>query len=234
MQRRFAEALARRDLSRDRVIAAVVRLLDVGHIRIGNSAYADANGSFGATTLRARHASVGRDRLRLDFVGKSGKAHSIAIADRRLASVVRGCREIPGQRLFQFLDADGQRHAVDSGDVNDWLRDCCGDFTAKTFRTWHASVIAFAAIAASDEVPTMVTVMKQVSDKLGNTPAIARKSYVHPALIDVLSNVIGWNPQWLAGRRATQWLSRAERGFIAMLEDVGAAPAGAGGAGAAQ
>lgn len=212
--------LARRDLSRERVVAAVVRLLDTGHIRIGNRHYAQANKSFGATTLRSRHATVGRDRLRLEFTGKSGKPHSITIADRRLTSVVRLCQDLPGQQLFQFVDADGARHAVTSGDVNDWLRQCCGDFTAKMFRTWHASVIAFGALVESDGQARMRAVMDIVASQLGNTPAVARKSYVHPAILDVLTGEREWMSKWTKLPRASQGLEPVERGFLQFLESA--------------
>lgn len=220
IRERVSADMARRDLSRDRVVAAVVRLLDTGHIRIGNRQYAAANKSFGATTLRNRHARVGRDTLRLEFIGKSGKAHSITIADRRLASVVRQCRDLPGQQLFQFFDADGARHAVTSGDVNDWLRQCCGDFTAKMFRTWHASVIAFGALVESDGQVRMRAVMDLVASQLGNTPAVARKSYVHPTILDVLTGERDWKDSWAKLPRAAQGMEPVERGFLRFLESA--------------
>ncbi len=218
---RVTADLARRDLSRDRVVAAVVRLLDTGHIRIGNRAYAAANNSFGATTLRNRHATVGRDTLRLEFTGKSGKAHSITIADRRLAGVVRQCRDLPGQQLFQFVDADGARHAVDSGDVNTWLRACSGDFTAKMFRTWHASSIAFGAMVDAGGSAKIKPVMELVAERLGNTPAVARKSYVHPGILSVLTGERQWNPDWSRLPRAAKGLDRVERGLLAFIDSAG-------------
>ncbi|MFM9977185.1 MAG: DNA topoisomerase IB [Sphingomonadaceae bacterium] len=217
IRERVSTDLARRDLSRERVVAAVVRLLDTGHIRIGNRQYAAANNSFGATTLRNRHARVGRDTLRLEFIGKSGKAHSITIADRRLASVVRQCQDLPGQQLFQFVDADGARHEVTSGDVNDWLRICCGAFTAKMFRTWHASVIAFGALVESGGEVKMRPVMDLVASQLGNTPAVARKSYVHPALLDVLTGERIWQKEWAKLPRAAKRMEPVERGFLNFL-----------------
>lgn len=218
IRRRVDADLARRDLSRDRVIAAVVRLLDSGSIRVGNRQYARTNKSFGATTLRNRHASVSGDRVQLDFVGKSGKRQQVTLADRRLAGVVRRCRDLPGQELFQYLDADGTRHPVGSTDVNDWLHHCCGDFTAKAFRTWHASVIAFAALADSGGTVRMQDVLAQVAACLGNTPAVARKSYVHPLLLAILSGEVAWHDEWAHRPRATRWLSRDERGLLALLD----------------
>lgn len=217
---RVAADLARRDLSRDRVVAAVVRLLDTGHIRIGNRHYADTNKSFGATTLRNRHVRASREKLRLEFTGKSGKAHNITIADRRLATVVRQCQDLPGQQLFQFVDGDGARHPVTSGDVNDWLRQCCGDFTAKMFRTWHASVIAFGALVDSDGQARMRAVMDVVAAKLGNTPAVARKSYVHPGLLAILGGERPWQDEWARLPRTAKGMQPVERGLLRFLGTV--------------
>lgn len=219
--RQRAEAdLRKRGLPRDRVVAAVVRLLDTGHIRVGNRAYAAANKSFGATTLRNRHAQVGRDRLRLEFVGKAGKPQSITLTDRRLISVVRKCQDLPGQQLFQFVDEDGGRHAIDSADVNDWLRQCCGAFTAKMFRTWHASTIAFGAMIDGAGAVRLKPVMDLVAARLGNTPAVARKSYVHPAILSVLTGEREWRPGWARLPRAAKGLDRVERGLLAFLDDI--------------
>ena len=221
IRQRIDADLRRRGVPRERVIAAVVRLLDTGRIRIGNRAYAAQNKSFGATTLRNRHVEVGRDRLRLEFTGKSGKPQSITIADRRLAGVVRQCRDLPGQQLFQYVDAYGSRRSIDSGDINDWLRQCCGDYTAKMFRTWHASVIAFAALVDSKGETGIKPVMEQVAQQLGNTPAVARKSYVHPAIIAVLAGERPWQPEWQRLPRAARGLDRTERGFLRFLADAG-------------
>ncbi len=220
IRQRVEADLRKRGLPRDRVIAAVVRLLDTGHIRVGNRAYAAANNSFGATTLRTRHATVDRNRLRLEFTGKSGKAQSITIADRRLIGVVRQCQDLPGQQLFQYVDSDGARHDVGSGDVNDWLRQCCGDFTAKMFRTWHASTIAFGAMIDGAGTAKLKPVMELVAKQLGNTPAVARKSYVHPAILAVLTGEREWNSDWARLPRAAQGLDRIERGLLAFLADT--------------
>lgn len=218
IRRRVEHDLARRGLSRDRIVAAVVRLLDIGVVRVGNRQYARANKSFGATTLRNRHVKLGRDRVRLRFTGKSGKQQDITLNDRRLAGVVRRCLDLPGQHLFQYLDDAGEAHPVGSSDVNDWLRQCCGDFTAKSFRTWHASVIAYAALADSDGQVRMRDVLAQVAARLGNTPAVARNSYVHPLLLAILSGEVAWQAEWARRPRATRWLSRNERGFLALLQ----------------
>lgn len=218
IRREVDKALARRDISRDRVIAAVVRLLDTGCIRVGNQQYVRANKSFGATTLRGRHATAGRERLRLEFAGKSGKLHSITIGDRRLASLVRRLKDVPGQELFRYRDENGDWRAVGSADVNVWLREISGgEFTAKYFRTWHASVLAFGAIAESDGNARLGEVMQAVADRLGNTPAVARKSYVHPTLISILTGERTWPETAKAAHRAPRRLTATERGLLALL-----------------
>lgn len=218
LRRQVQRDLAGSMLGKARVVAAVVRLLDLGHVRIGNEDYAKANGSFGATTLRNRHARAGRERVKLEYVGKSGKMHCISIADRRLATVVRRCQEVPGQLLFQYLDRDGGRHAVTSQDVNDYLRAHMGDFTAKHFRTWGASVIAFGALARAKGQMKLKDMLAEVAQKLGNTPAIARKSYVHPAIIEAVFDPPDRN--WSLPRAAGM-LSREERGLLAFLDQHG-------------
>lgn len=220
IRRRIESGLARRDLSRERVIAAVVRLLDLTQIRVGNRQYAKDNGSFGVTTLRRRHATLARDTLRLEFVGKSGKAHRIAIGDRRLMGVVRACDALPGQQLFQYRDADGAVHSLTSGDVNGWLADIADDITAKHFRTWHASVLAFEAIAAARGAARLKDVLALVADRLGNTPAVARKSYIHPVLIEILAGDRPWDPAWSRLPRGAAGLSRGERGFLAFVDMI--------------
>ena len=186
IRKQIERDLARRDMSRERVVAAVVHLLDQGKIRVGNRAYAAANMSFGATTLRNRHADVRGERVTFSFIGKSGKAQRVSIEDRRLARIVKRCLAEPGQELFQYVDADGNQRAITSSDVNDYLRAYSDGFTAKDFRTWGASVIAFQVFVASKGHTSLKHVLAEVSEKLGNTPAIARKSYVHPAIIEAV------------------------------------------------
>lgn len=190
--------LRRHGLPRERVLAAVLRLMEATFIRIGNAEYARANGSFGLTTLRGRHVAVEGSRIHLSFRGKSGRRHESDINDRRLARIVRACRELPGYELFQYLDEAGKRHTIDSGDVNDYLRDITGeDITAKDFRTWAGTVLAARALrelalpelpvqptAASQQKHTITRVIEQVARQLGNTPAICRRCYIHPAILD--------------------------------------------------
>ena len=218
VRKRVEADLAQRALTRERALASVVRLLDQGVVRIGNESYAKANKSFGATTLRQRHVTVSGKTVRLRFKAKSGKMQEVAVTDRRLAHFVRKMEDLPGQNLFQYVDEDGDPQPVGSAEVNEYLCQTMGEhFTAKNFRTWHASVLAFGMLARAKEQLTLSALMEEVAAKLGNTPTIARKSYVHPAVIALVER----QQKWRAGLklpRKTQWLSREERGLIELLE----------------
>jgi len=218
LRRRVEADLRKRKLSRDTVIAAVVRLLDSGRIRVGNEAYAEANKSYGATTLRNRHAKVAGRTVKMRFKAKSGIEREFRITDATLSRVVKQCQDLPGQNLFQYLDEDGKAHPVTSTDVNDYIRDATGeDFTAKHFRTWSASVIAFEQVcAAGEEGVGLKAMLEPVAEALGNTPAISRKSYVHPAIVEALKDAPRRRLA-LHCPRATKYLSGAERGLIAFL-----------------
>jgi DNA topoisomerase I len=202
----FGEALpairkqVKRDLSqpglpRDRVVAAIVDLLDLTSIRIGNDEYARDNHSYGLTTLRNRHATVRGTMIRLRFKGKSGKVHSLELDDRRLAFVVKRCHDLPGYELFQYVDESGELRPVDSSMVNDYLRAISGsDITAKDFRTWHGTVkaaihLAGCPVGASKREVTnsLTAAVKAVAEHLGNRPATCRKYYIHPAILDTYS-----------------------------------------------
>ncbi len=192
LRARVERDLALSGLPRDKVLAAVVRLLETTLIRVGNQEYARDNRSFGLTTLRSRHVDIEGGTLRFNFRGKSGKEHSVAIADRRLARVVRACRELPGHELFQYLDDDGERQAVSSGDVNEYVRAATGEeFTAKDFRTWGGTALALSALTAigraaseREAARAVAGVVKLVAEQLGNRPAMCRKYYIHPGVID--------------------------------------------------
>jgi DNA topoisomerase I len=192
IRKRCDADLATAGLSRQKVLAAVVRLLETTLIRVGNDEYARLNRSFGLTTLKNRHAKVTGTRVRFRFRGKSGRQHEVGIRDRRLAAVVRRCQDLPGQELFQWVDDDGASHDVASEDVNDYLREISGtDITAKDFRTWAGTVLAYRALRAlapgTDDRTSRKNVVEAVrftSDRLGNTPAVARRSYVHPAILE--------------------------------------------------
>jgi DNA topoisomerase-1 len=182
LRRRIDEDLKRAGLPREKVLAAVVRLLELTLIRVGNEEYARANRSFGLTTMRAHHVDIDGATLTFEFRGKGGRAHRVDIDDRRLARIVGHCQELPGQELFQYLDDDGDRRTVDSGDVNAYLREATGeDFTAKDFRTWAGTVLA--ALALNEE-GNVVRAVRRVARDLGNTPAVCRKCYIHPAVIE--------------------------------------------------
>jgi DNA topoisomerase I len=183
-------------LPREKVLAAVVRLLEQSRIRIGNEEYKKLNRSFGLTTLQDRHVQVEGGRVRFRFKGKSGKEHDVEIADRRLARIVRRCRDIPGQDLFQYVNGDGTHHDVTSGDVNDYIREIAGgEFTAKDFRTWAGTLLAARffsecepAATEQDGKKTVVRCIEVVASELGNTVAVCRKCYVHPKVIEAYTN----------------------------------------------
>ncbi len=188
---RLAHDLARKGLPREKALATVILLIDETLIRVGNEEYARTNGSFGATTLRAKHASVVHGELRLSFPGKAGVEHEYAVHDPRIARVVRRCQDLPGQHLFGYIDHAGTARAISSGDVNDYLREIGGEeITIKDFRTWGGSVLCHrllcdAGRADSDrEARSMVVAaVKVVAARLGNTPAVCRASYIHPLVI---------------------------------------------------
>ena len=189
LRRRVERDLKRRALGRETVLAAVVRLLDTEHIRIGNEEYAKSNKSYGATTLRNRHLRRTGHALMMRFAGKHGIVHEVKISDSNLKRICKRCQELPGQMLFQYVNGDGEPKPVTSGDVNTYIKEATGgDFTAKHFRTWSASVIAFQQMLkkAEDARITVKTVVEPVAEALGNTPAISRKSYVHPALLEAV------------------------------------------------
>ncbi len=218
LRRRVEADLRKRKLTRGAVVAAIVRLLDSGRIRVGNEAYAEANKSYGATTLRTRHARVAGRTVTMRFRAKSGIERELRITDATLSRIVKKCQDLPGQHLFQYLDEDGEAHPVSSTDVNDYLRDATGeDFTAKHFRTWSASVIAFEQICAAGEAGVgLGAMLEPVAEMLGNTPAISRKSYVHPAIVEAVKRTPRQRLS-LHCPRSTKYLSSAERGLIAFL-----------------
>ena len=223
LRKRVERDLAGAKLTREQAIASVVRLLDLGVVRVGNESYARSNNSFGATTLRMRHASVSGQTVKLRFKAKSGKTAEVSVTDRRLAHFVRKMEDLPGQHLFQYIGDDGEAHPVGSAEVNDYLCEAMGEhFTAKNFRTWHASAIAFGLLAHAERPLTIKALMEEVSDKLGNTPAIARKSYVHPAVVALVERQIKWR-KTLKLPRKTKWLGADERGLIGLLEQSPAA-----------
>ena len=192
IRRRTDRDLRRRGLPREKVLALIVQLLETTLVRVGNEEYARDNRSFGLSTLRDRHLKGNGSELHFSFKGKSGKEHVVPIRDRRLARLVRQCQELPGQELFQYVDADGKRQSIDSGDVNDYLREVSGEgFTAKDFRTWAGTVAASLALREFREVDddagrkkAIVAAIEEVAAQLGNTPAVCRACYVHPDVLE--------------------------------------------------
>jgi DNA topoisomerase-1 len=203
IRERIDQDMSLRGLPREKVVATVVKLLETTLIRVGNKEYVKQNNSFGLTTLRDQHVDVEGSTLRFEFRGKSGKEHFVEIQDRRLARIVKQCRDLPGQKLFQYLDESQERQSLSSEDVNAYLKETTGeDFTAKDFRTWGGTVLALSALLETGACETekevnkaVVDAIKRVAGQLGNRPAICRKYYVHPAVIETF--LAGSLPQTL-------------------------------------
>lgn len=215
LRARIEEDLSRRGLPREKVLAAVVRLLELSLIRVGNEEYRKENHSFGLTTLRSRHAELKGTKLRFEFRAKGGKHHRVTLRSRRLARVIHQCQELPGQRLFQYVDEEGKRHPLDSDDVNAYIRDATGaDFSAKDFRTWAGTVLAALALRELEKVTTqsqakknVLRAIENVAERLGNTPAICRKCYIHPGVIEAyMEGGLAENLKVRAGREITNHL----------------------------
>ena len=192
IRRRVDRDLSLPGMPREKVLATIVHLLDSSHIRVGNAEYARDNESFGLTTLRKDHVEVKGDSVRFEFRGKSGKEHQVAVTDRRVAAIVRRCQELPGQELFRYLDEAGEPRSVESADVNEYLREIAGDnFSAKDFRTWAGTVLAACELSqlgladsGTEAKQKLVAAVRSVATRLGNTAAVCRKCYVHPAIVD--------------------------------------------------
>jgi DNA topoisomerase-1 len=224
LRRRLNQDLGSAGLSRDKVLATVVSLMAQTGVRIGNDRYAAENGSFGLTTLLDRHAKISHAKVELVFRGKGGKPYRAIVHDQKLARIVRRCRDIPGQRLFQYVAANGGHQSIGSGDVNQYVQRIGGArFTAKTFRTWKASVAALAELRELEAAGSLSRRKRQlnvalanVAAQLGNTVAICRKSYVHPGLMQLfLDGELGPTPKV---RRAG--LTDPECDLVAVLESL--------------
>lgn len=212
--------LRRRSLSHERMRAAMVRMLDIGALRVGNRDYALRNGAFGATTLQKDHAEVRGESVYLDYTAKGGKERSVRLTDGSLARLARRCHDLPGQHLFGWEDERGHVRGVTSGEVNEYLREHMGEgFTAKNFRTWHASAIAFHEITKAGGDLTLKAMLTPVAERLGNTITISRKSYVHPALIELVKSGEAADAG-LQLPRKTKYLASYERGLIQFLENA--------------
>jgi DNA topoisomerase I len=229
IRKRVDRDLASPTLTREKVIATVVRLLECTGIRVGNDEYARANRSFGLTTLRDHHVEISGSKLRFQFRGKGGKIHDVALTDRRLARIVARCQAMPGETLFQYVDADGVRQTVDSGDVNAYLREITGqDFSAKDFRTWAGTIHAVAILSEVGPVETerdaksaILRAIDLVADRLNNTRAVCRKYYVHPAVFETyrtgtMAKTLG-NGNATAAATAAAALTAEERAVVRLL-----------------
>jgi DNA topoisomerase I len=227
---RLEEDLRRPGLGREKVLATVVRLLETTLIRVGNEEYARENRSFGLTTMRDHHVDIDGTTIKFEFRAKSGKMQSIKLQDRRLARVVKTCVDLPGRELFQYIDESGERRTIDSADVNEYLRDISGDeFTAKDFRTWAGTVLAALALQEFEAVDTQAAAKRNVTQaiervaaKLGNTPAICRKCYVHPEVVNCYmdGSLVGMLAEKVAGtlRDELEGLDAAEAAVLAFLQ----------------
>jgi len=196
LRERVKKDLRKMELTQDKVIATIVSLMEQTFIRIGNHNYEKEYGSYGLTTLKNRHIKINRDSIHFSFIGKKGDPHSVTLKSKRMARIVKQCMEIPGQELFQYVDSNGERHVIDSGQVNGYIKAIIGnDMTAKDFRTWAGSLIALQAFKEAGEVESVsaakkkvVEVLDYVSKRLGNTRSVCKKYYVHPVLISLYEN----------------------------------------------
>jgi DNA topoisomerase I len=192
IRNRLERDLSRPGLPREKVLAAVVSLLECTRIRVGNEEYTKANRSYGLTTLQDRHVEISGANLRFEFRGKSGKTHTVSLKDRRLARIVQRCQALPGEDLFQYIDDDGVRQTISSGDVNEYIKEISGqEFTAKDFRTWAGTLLAVSALSAAGAFTTqrqaksiILRAIDSVAEQLNNTRSVCRKYYVHPAVFD--------------------------------------------------
>jgi DNA topoisomerase-1 len=231
IRRRVEEDLQLPEMPRQKVLATIVRLLETTFIRIGNEEYARANKSYGLTTMKNRHVEVSGSTLRFRFRGKSGKYHSIKLTNPRLSRIVKRCQSLPGQDLFQYLDENGEPQSIGSSDVNDYLRDITGeDFTAKDFRTWAGTVLAAQALVEFEEYESetqakknIVEAVQAVASRLGNTPAVCRKCYIHPTILDTyLDHSLQQALKGIAtnGNGDTSGLRAEEKAVVKLLQQM--------------
>lgn len=227
MRERLEQHLDKRGMPREKVMALLVQLLESTLIRVGNSRYAKQNRSYGLTTLRTRHVDVRGSAIRFHFRGKSGVEHRVTLRNQRLARMVRRCMELPGQHLFQYLDEDGTRHPVSSSDVNQFIQQMTGgDFTAKDYRTWAGSALALDNLRDREWQPdatarrNLVETVKEVSQQLGNTPAVCRQCYIHPAVLEAFT---AGELAKLPKARKRKWMSTEEVTLLKFLQARSAA-----------
>ena len=236
IRERVQHDLALPGLPRNKVLATIVRLMETTFIRVGNEEYARKNKSYGLTTMRNKHVDVDGSSVRFEFQGKSGVKHAIDLEDRRLAKIIKRCLDLPGYELFQYLDPHGERHSVDSSDVNDYLREISNEhFTAKDFRTWAGSVLAcmtlreFEAYNSETQAKkNVLAAIKTVAGRLGNTPSVCRKCYVHPAVLESYlsgSMVATFEKQVKKVAEASEALLKEESELLHLLQQQLAAAA---------
>lgn len=233
IRERIEQDLSLSGMPRPKVLATLVRLLETTNIRVGNDEYARQNEHFGLTTLRNEHVDVTGAEVHFHFTGKSGKEHAIDLKDKRLAQIVKKCQDLPGQELFQYLDGDDQRHNLHSGDVNAYLHEIAGEeFTAKDFRTWAGTILCalslleFEAFEAESQAKKNITLaIKVVAERLGNTPTVCRKCYVHPAVLDAyldgtMAQTLGQHEaEKVLQETAEHALNGDETGVLRLLRD---------------
>lgn len=230
LRKQLARDLSSTRLTKEKVVATVVRIMEQTRIRVGNDRYAEANGSYGLTTLLEQHAKICGERVEFRFRGKGGKPYRAAIRDRKLSAIVRRCRDMPGQRLFQYIDDAGEPRPITSTDVNNYIQAATGQpFTAKEFRTWAGTVGAALVLAGCEPCRSQAhgrrilkNAIELVSSQLGNTQAICRNCYVHPAVVDAYLNGTLHEHMneclALAKRRRSTWLRAEERAVLALFE----------------
>lgn len=229
IRKKLKADLALPGLPKNKVLAAVVSLMEKTGIRIGNEFYEKLYGSFGLTTLKDKHATIAGSQLKFTFRGKKGVEHTVSLKSKKLANIVQNCRDIPGKELFQYIDGDGNRQSIDSGMVNDYIRELAGeDFTAKDLRTWRGTLAALTAITEtvspeeSDQKKKVVAVLDKVSEQLGNTRTVCKKYYVHPSLLELYEK--GKLQKWLSKKennsKNEDALQPIEKTLIEILESL--------------
>ncbi len=228
LRRQVASDLARKRLVKEKVLACIIRLIDEAYFRVGNERYAKENQSYGITTMRSKHTDVRGNTVTFDFVGKSGKQHIKTITDRQIARIVKQLDELPGYEIFRYLDADGKLHDIDSSDVNEYIKTYMGEeFSAKDFRTWGGTLLATSELLAlerfhhrADRQKQVVEVIKNVAFRLGNTPAVARSSYIDPRVLDAYTDSTKLEKVKVAMERMKpkKYLSRDEQAVLRLLE----------------
>lgn len=233
IRRKVAADMNLKGLPREKIVATVVHLLDRTLIRIGNRAYADRNKSFGLSTLRSRHVEIGGSTVRFAFRGKSGREWRVRIDDRRVAKVIRACQDLPGQHLFQYIDPDKQRRSISSSDINAYLKEACGsDISAKDFRTWAGTVLCAVALSLAPPAETerqirrqLTSAIRAVAYRLGNTPAVCRSAYIHPAILGAhAQGVLFRHARQLHAGAAGEGHSPAERMILRYLKKTAITP----------